>query len=278
MQIKKSFLIKILLYALAILIFMFSITPFLVMISTSLKPNEKIFTESASLISSSLTFEHYMNVFKHTNFLRYFLNSTIVALGTTVIGIIISIFASYAFSRFNFPGSTFFLFIILAVQMFPLVVLIIPLFIIMREFNLMNTYMGLIITYITFSLPFCIWMLKGFFDGIPFSLEEAAMIDGCNQFTAFIRVILPIAGPGIAATSIYSFILGWNEFMFALTFINDKDMRTLPLALNSFFGRFAVEWGSVMAASFIFTIPTMIFFLLVQQKIKTGLASGAVKG
>ncbi|HHW13991.1 MAG TPA: carbohydrate ABC transporter permease [Firmicutes bacterium] len=262
----------------AALVFAFAVFPFLWMLTTSLKPNEEIFTRVPRLFPAHWSFEHYLAVFQRGGFARYFANSAIVAVCTTLTSIAVGSLAAYALARFRFPLRSLFLVLILSVQMFPLVVLIIPLFIIMRNLGLLDHYLGLILAYVTFTLPFGVWMLKGFFDSIPASLEEAAMIDGCSRMGAFLRVILPVAAPGVAASSIYSFIGAWNEFMFAMTFINKEEMRTLPLALQAFFGQFTVEWGPVMAASVVFTLPVLVFFLAVQKRLTTGLVKGAVKG
>jgi N,N'-diacetylchitobiose transport system permease protein len=265
-------------YVMAALVFAFAVFPFVWMLGTSLKPNAEIFTRVPRMLPLKWTFAHYLAVFARGGFGRYFLNSVIVAVSTTLSSILVGSLAAYAISRFRFPLRSVFLVMILSVQMFPLVVLIIPLFIIMRNLGLLDQYIGLILAYVTFTLPFGVWMLKGFFDSIPVSLEEAAMIDGCSKMGAFVRIVLPVAAPGVAASSIYSFIGAWNEFMFAMTFINKEEMRTLPLALQAFIGQFSVEWGPVMAASVIFTIPVLIFFLLVQKRLTTGLVKGAVKG
>jgi len=265
-------------YFSALVVMFVSVFPFLWMLSTSLKRNRDIFSLAPKIIPPVVSFEHYATVFRQSNFPRYFMNSVIIAVATTILGIGVAALAAYAFSRFRFSGKKMLLVMILAVQMFPAVVLIIPLFIVMRRLDLLNTYQGLVITYITFTLPFGVWMLKGFFDAIPNELEQAAMIDGCGRMGAFLRVVLPVAGPGLAATSIYSLIAAWNDFMFAITFINKEEMSTLPMALQSFFGQFTVEWGPVMAASVIFTIPVLVFFLVVQKQLTTGMVKGAVKG
>ncbi len=265
-------------YLLAALVFAFAVFPFLWMLATSLKPNSEIFTRVPQLFPARWSFEHYLAVFARGGFGRYFLNSAVVAASTTLASIAVGSLAAYAIARFRFPLRSVFLVMILSVQMFPLVVLLIPLFIIMRDLGLLDHYLGLILAYVTFTLPFGVWMLKGFFDSIPASLEEAAMIDGCGKMGAFWRVVLPVAAPGVAASSIYSFIGAWNEFMFAMTFINKEEMRTLPLALQAFFGQFNVEWGPVMAASVVFTLPVLVFFLAVQKHLTTGLVKGAVKG
>ncbi|NLG84903.1 MAG: carbohydrate ABC transporter permease [Firmicutes bacterium] len=274
----RRFLGKAGIYSAAAAVLVFSVFPFVWMALTSFKPNEEIFTAVPRLLPTRWTLAQYRYVIDRGGFGRYFLNSAVIALFTTLCGIFVASLAAYALARFRFPGRTVFLLLILVVQMFPLVVLIIPLFIIMRRLGLLDSYLGLVIAYTTFTLPFGVWMLKGYFESIPSSLEEAAMIDGCSRMAAFARVIVPVSAPGIAASSIYAFIGAWNEFMFAMTFINKESMRTLPLGLQAFFGQFTVEWGPVMAASVIFTLPVLVFFLLVQKRLTTGLVKGAVKG
>jgi ABC-type glycerol-3-phosphate transport system permease component len=185
---------------------------------------------------------------------------------------------AYAISRFRFPGRRLVSVFILVVQMLPSVVLIIPLFIVMRKMQLLNNHLSLIVSYTTFTLPLCIWVLKGFFDQIPRELEEAALIDGCSGGTAFFKVILPLTLPGIAATGIYAFIGAWNEFVFAMTFINIDELNTMPVGLTTFFGQFTVEWNQLMAASVLFTLPSLLFFGVARKYLAAGLVSGAVKG
>jgi ABC-type glycerol-3-phosphate transport system permease component len=168
--------------------------------------------------------------------------------------------------------------LILITQMFPLVVLIIPLFVLMRNANLIGTYQGLIIAYLAFTVPLAIWIMRGFIVTIPEELEHAAMTDGATRVGAMFRVILPIAGPGLAVTATLSFIAAWNEFMLALTFMNTEERKTLPLVLQSFVGRGDTDWGAVMATSVIYTLPVAIFFLLLRKRLMLGMTAGAVKG
>ena len=265
-------------YIAAAVVVFISVFPFIWMFFTSIKPPNEIFTLTPRLLPYHTTLENYVGVFKGTMFGRYFLNSVIIALSTTVLGLSIAILGAYSLARFKYPGRHSFLLLILIVQMFPIVVLIIPLFVVMRQLHLLNTHYCLIISYTTFILPLCVWMLKGFFESIPKELEEAAMIDGCSRVGAFLKIALPLSVPGIAATSIFSFIGAWNEFMFALTFINKEALKTIPVGLQSFIGRFVVEWGQVMAASVMFTLPSLIFFMMVQKHLTKGLFAGSVKG
>src|SRR5699024_5081006 len=192
------------------------------------KPSHEIFSKVPTFWPHHFTLEHYVNIFVRASFWDYFKNSLFVAGTVTVIGTGIASLAGYALGRFPLRGKGIILLTILLVQMFPLVVLIIPLFIVISYFDLMNSLLGLVVPY----LPFCIWMLRSYFGSIPVEIEEAALIDGCTRMQAFRKVIFPLAWPGISATSIFAFITAWNEFVFAVTFIKDDQLRTLPLALQ----------------------------------------------
>ncbi|HEY8463614.1 MAG TPA: carbohydrate ABC transporter permease [Bacillota bacterium] len=252
--------------------------PFIWMLSTSLKLPQDTFTITPRLIPPRITLDNYAQAFRGTLLSRYFVNSLYIALIVTVLSISLAALGAYALSRFRFPGRRSISVFILVVQMFPSVVLIIPMFMLMRDLQLLNTHFSLIISYTTFTLPLCIWILKGFFDGIPRELEEAALIDGCSGGTAFFRVILPLTLPGLTATGIYAFIGAWNEFVFAMTFINVDELNTMPVGLTAFFGQFTVEWNQLMAASVLFTIPSLLFFMLSRKYLAQGMVSGAVKG
>ncbi len=273
----KAIFKKVIIYSLAMLIFMVALFPFWWMIVSSLKPSHEIFSKVPTFWPHHFTLEHYVNIFVRASFWDYFKNSLFVAGTVTVIGTGIASLAGYALGRFPLRGKGIILLTILLVQMFPLVVLIIPLFIVMSYFDLTNSLVGLVITYLTFSLPFCIWMLRSYFGSIPVEIEEAALIDGCTRMQAFRKVIFPLAWPGISATSIFAFITAWNEFVFAVTFIKDDQLRTLPLALQQFFSRFTADYGGLMAASTIATIPVLLFFVLFQKRMTEGLVQGSVK-
>ncbi|MDQ0340027.1 ABC-type glycerol-3-phosphate transport system permease component [Caldalkalibacillus uzonensis] len=272
----KSPLQKVLIYLFALIVFIVSVFPFWWMVVSSLKPAAHIFSSTPSLWPDTMTLEHYLKIFLRANFWVYFTNSLIVAGIVTLMGTMIACLAGYALGRFNIKGKNLILLTILSVQMFPVVVLLIPLFIVLSKLNLVNTLVGLVITYLTFALPFCIWMMRSYFSSIPAEIEEAALIDGCTQMQAFRKVVLPLAWPGISATSVFAFIMAWNEFVFAVTFIQDDRLRTLPLALQQFFSRFTADYGGVMAASTIATIPVLLFFILFQRKLTKGLVQGSV--
>jgi multiple sugar transport system permease protein len=210
-------------------------------------------------------------------FLRYMLNSLWVSTATTVVGVCVAVPAAYAFSRFRFPGRTFLFFAVLLRNMFPAVVFLVPLFILMKALGLVNTHGSLILTYLTFGLPLSIWLLKGFFDNIPIQLEQAARIDGATRFQAFFLIVMPLSTPGIIATSIFSFIGAWNEYVYAYTFLSRQETMTLPVGIQRFFTEFATDWPGLMAATFLMSVPVVVLFLILQKYFVRALTEGAVK-
>jgi multiple sugar transport system permease protein len=260
----------------------FALIPMVWMLSTSLKGQFAALAQPPEWIPSHPTLEQYQTLLSPTGtvgpvFLRYFLNSMIVSLTTTGLGVLIAIPAAYAFSRFQFPGRDVLFFAVLVRNMFPVVVFLIPLFILMRALHLVNTHWSLIITYMTFGLPLSIWLLKGFYDNIPEELERAARIDGASRFKAFWLIIMPLSSPGIIATAIYAFIGAWNEYVYALTFLNSESLLTLPVGLQHFFTEFATNWPGLMAAAFIMSVPVVVMFMLLQKQFVQALTEGAVK-
>jgi multiple sugar transport system permease protein len=211
------------------------------------------------------------------DFLRFFWNSLFVSTMSTILSVIVAVPAAYAFSRFDFPGRKFLFFAVLLRNMFPAVVFLVPLFILMRFLGLMNTHGSLILTYLTFGLPLAIWLLKGFYDNIPYQLEQAARIDGASRFQAFLLIIMPLSVPGIIATAIYSFIGAWNEYIFAYTFINRNDRLTLPIGIQRFFSESSSDFPGLMAASFMMSVPVVVLFLMLQRYFVRALTEGAVK-
>lgn len=263
---------------LLVAVVLFMIFPFIWMLSTSIKPPEEIFTQVPRWIPLKPTLDNFKNILFKTSFPRYFLNSVLVGFVTMVVSLVDTIFAGYALSRYNFRGKTTFLMWLLVSQMFPPVLLIIPIFVFMLKLGLVNTYASLIITYATFALPFSTWMLKAYFDTVPIDLEEAAKVDGCNEVQALTKIILPLAAPGIVTVALFIFILAWHEYMFALTLTSTTEMRTLPVGISLFLGEYRTLWGSLMAGSVVVTTPVVIFFVYLQRYIVQGLTLGAVKG
>jgi arabinogalactan oligomer/maltooligosaccharide transport system permease protein len=209
---------------------------------------------------------------------RQLLNSLIVALCTTILGIFLATTAAYAFSRFRFPGRRAGLLSFLVIQMFPGTMMMIPLYILVSSLGLLDQLLGLILVYSTTAIPFCVWMLKGYFDTIPKELEESAIIDGASRFRIFWSIILPLAKPAIAVTGLFSFMTAWNEFILAATFLNDETAHTLPVMLNGFVSATTVEWGHFAAGAIIVSIPVVALFFLLQRHLVSGLTAGGVKG
>jgi multiple sugar transport system permease protein len=261
---------------------LFSLLPMTWMFITSIKTQFAAVQYPPEWWPSNPTMQEYLKLLLPTSdlgreFLRYMLNSLWVSFATTVLGVIVAVPAAYAFSRFRFPGRNLLFYSVLLRNMFPAVVFLMPLFIMMRWLGLVNTQFSLILTYLTFGLPLSIWLLKGFYDNIPPQLEQAARIDGATRFQAFLLIVMPLSSPGIIATAIYSFIIAWNEYVYALTFLNDKSKLTLPVGLQRFFAEYATNWPGLMAASFIMSVPVVALFLVLQKYFVKALTEGAVK-
>ncbi|MEZ5666317.1 MAG: carbohydrate ABC transporter permease [Alphaproteobacteria bacterium] len=252
--------------------------PVLWMFSSSFKPTTELFARDLTLLPVDWTWDNYRNVWLATDFPVYFWNSFFVASITTICSIAVSVYAAYAIARIRFRGRFAFGMMLLVTQMFPHIMLVVPLFLIVKRLGLLDTHAALIIAYTAFSLPFSIWMLRSFFAAIPLELEDAAAIDGASQLATLHRIILPLAGPGIAAVAMYTFIRSWNEFLFALVFLQSGAQRTLPLGLVSFQEEFNFRWDLMMAGASIISLPVLFFFLLMQRFIVQGLTGGAVKG
>jgi N,N'-diacetylchitobiose transport system permease protein len=264
-------------------VFVVAVFPVFWMIGTAFKPNREIFSTTPRPVPAAPTFEHFEEVLTGdlvpgTSFWQFLTNSAIVAVFTVVISSLLALLAATAVARYQFRFRTTVLIMLLVVQMVPLEALVIPLFVMMRQLNLLDSLAGLVVTYVGFSLPFAVWMLRTFVAAVPIDLEEAAAIDGAGPWQTFWRILFPLVAPGLVATSIFSFITAWNEFVFALTFMSNQDGYTLPIALSFFFGRDTTDWGAVMAASTLLTLPVVAFFLAVQRRMVSGLVSGAVKG
>ena len=265
------------LYLPLVLILIFILFPFYWIFITSIKPEEELYG-AVTYWARSVTWENYKNLFTTTvNFIAAMKNSFIAAGLTTIVSLTASTLAAYAFSRYRFKGRRFLMAMFLSNNMFPTVLLLIPLYSIMRNLHILYTPWALVLAYTTFTLPFSVWLLNGFLNDLPMSLEEAALVDGCNRRTAFLRIVLPILGPSLVATGVYIFMTSWNEYTFAVMFTNNSS-RTIPVALKSLIGQLGVDWGLLTAGGIITIIPVCKMFFFAQKRLVEGLTAGAVKG
>lgn len=268
------------LYVLMALIVFVVAFPLFWMISTSFKPKTEIYVTPPTLLPMRWTIQNYVDLFWITKFGYYYRNSIIVAASATLLSIVVGSLAAYSLSRFKFLGFALYMRVILFTYMLPSVMLMIPLYILAVDVGLQDTLVGLIIANSTSALPFTIWLLRSYFGTIPIELEEAAMIDGCGRFGAFCRVVLPLALPGIIATSLFAFTAAWNEFLYALVFINTDELRTLPVGLNSWIGGGDSQmdvWSMLLAAAVLTTAPVLVFYGLVQRHLVVDLSAGGTK-
>ena len=250
--------------------------PFAWMFLTSVTPGDRLAAGAVALDPTGWSAEHYVRLFGRTSFAANMGHSLVVALGTVVLGLSVSVPAAYAISRFRFPGRRVLMMQFLLVNMFPVVLLILPLFVLMRRVGLLDTHLALILANATVAIPFSVWMLTSYVDGIPKSLDEAAMTDGCSRLAALRRVVLPLLTPGIVSTGIYIFITAWNEYLYALT-LGGRGTRTMTVAIQTLIGEYQIEWGLLCAGGIVGALPATVLFLFVQRRLIGGLTQGAVK-
>jgi arabinogalactan oligomer/maltooligosaccharide transport system permease protein len=251
--------------------------PVLDVISISLRPGNQLRATEWELIPKNATLNSYKQLFTEQPFLRWLGNSLLVSLAVTVTGVALASIGGYSFSRFRFVGRQAMMLSILTTQMFPATMLMLPLYLMIAKLGLINTYIGLCVFYASTALPFCVWQMKGFYDTIPLSLEEAARIDGCSRWTAFRCVILPLATPGLVITALFSFMSSWSEYLVAAQILQDRDKFTLPLGLKSFQSSMSTQWGLYAAASILVSIPVVIVFVALSRYLVSGLTLGSVK-
>ena len=262
--------------ALALLL-VFAIFPFYWAVVASFTPESVLF-QSPSLFPRAGTLEHYRALFSERDFWVPIRNSLVVAGSTTILCVTVVAFAAYALARLDFPGKRPMLAFILAVTMFPQIAIVSPLYLLLRKVHLINSYPGLVLPYVTFAMPLAVWMLVGFFKQLPRELEEAALVDGASRWQALVKIILPLAGPGLATTAILTFLYCWNEFLFALSFTLGPERQTVPVAIALFRGQYQIPWGQILAAAIVATLPVAVVILAFQRRIVQGLTAGAVKG
>jgi len=266
-------------HRLAILCYItFALFPLFWLLKVSVTPNDLLYTEGVRMWPSRTTWDHYAFVLQHSAFPTFFKNSLIVSTSTAVTVTICASLSGYALSRFNFRAKYWIVALMLLTQMFPLVMLVAPIFKMLSPLGLTNSLTGLVIVYVAFNVPFATFLMQSFFDGIPKDLEEAAMIDGATRFRAFSQIILPLTLPGIAATLGFVFTAAWSELLFALMLISSSGVSTFPVGLLSFVSKFSVDFGQMMAAGVLALIPACLFFLFIQRYLVQGLTAGAVKG
>ncbi|MEV8531260.1 carbohydrate ABC transporter permease [Streptomyces sp. NPDC051211] len=252
-----------------------AVFPVLWVLLTSLKPADQALTTD---FVKDTTLDNYRNLVADTHFFAWFGNSVLVAGVTTVLGVFIAATTGYAVSRFRFPGMRPLMWTLLITQMFPVAILIVPLYNLMGQLGLLNQPLGLIITYLTIAVPFCAWMMKGFFDTIPVEIDESGRVDGLNPFGTFWRLILPLAKPGLAVTGFYSFITAWGEVAYASAFMVGEENLTLAGGLQTFVTQYTSNWGAMTAASVLIAIPAAVFFVFAQRHLVAGMTAGATKG
>ncbi|MDF2811164.1 MAG: carbohydrate transporter permease [Microvirga sp.] len=260
-----------------LLIVLLAMGPFAWMVLTSLTPSAQIAQSGVSLSPAGWGLDNYVRLMRQTSFAVNMGHSLIVAVGTVILGLTVSVTAAYAISRFRFAGRKAIMLQFLLVNMFPVVLLILPLFILMRRLGLLDTHLSLILANATVAIPFAVWMLTSYVGAIPKSLDEAAMIDGCSRLMALRRVVLPLAMPGIISTGIYIFITAWNEYLYALT-LGGRNVRTVTVAIQTLIGEYQIEWGLLAAGAVVGAMPATLLFLVVQRRLIGGLTQGAVKG
>jgi len=265
-------------YLLLIAFVLFALFPLFWLLKVSLTPNDLLYSEGVRLWPSRATFDHYASVISHTQFPLFFRNSIIVSTTTAACSTLLAAAAGYGFSRFQFRGKYWIVGLMLVTQMFPLVMIVAPIFRLLKPLGLTNSLTGLVIVYTAFNVPFASFLMQSFFDAIPKDLEEAAMLDGANRFAAFWRIIVPLTLPGLAATLGFVFTAAWSELLFALMLNSSNAASTFPVGLLAFVSKFSVDFGQMMAAGVLALLPVCLFFVFIQRHLVQGLTAGAVKG
>jgi len=272
---KNKRIFRIIFYPILAIIVGAELFPIFIIVTTSFKTNIEIWTSSSFLILRP-TLENYIGVFIERPFTKYIFNSLIIALSSTAISVIFGAVASYGFTRFKFPGNRLLNIGVLISRLIPPIALSIPIFLLMKNLRLLDTHLALIIAHTTFNLSFAIWLMIPFFQKIPLELEDAARIDGCSRFGAFRKVFIPLAAPGLITTSIFCFILSWNEFLFALV-LTSSEAKTAPLAISGYIGQFGLDWAKMTAGATVMLIPALVFTLALQKYFVEGLTFGILK-
>lgn len=270
---------KIVVILLVIITVFVSCFPLFWMLSSSLKPYDEAYSSPPNLLPKKPTIANYFDLFRLTNFATYFWNSTIVAVGATILAVTFSVLSGYALSRSNTWFARWFGRLVLFTYIFPPILMLIPLYMLITNIGLGDNRLGLTLTYVTFTLPFTVWLIKSFFDAVPQTFEEAALVDGATSFQIYWRIVLPIARPGIISTAIFAFIEAWNEYLYAVVFIFSDTKKNLAAGVSSLLGETAIySWGMLMAAAAVITIPLIIVFPFLQRHLIAGFGEGGIKG
>jgi arabinogalactan oligomer/maltooligosaccharide transport system permease protein len=263
----------------SILLFsIFSIYPMLYVLGVSLRGDNAFQSQSLEIITSTSTIKNFVDLFTQTDFLIWMRNSLMVSTVTTFLGVAFASTSAYALSRFQFRGRNMMLFSLLATQMFPPTMLILPFYIILSKLHLIDSFFGLFLIYSSTALPFCVWQMKAYYDTIPKELEEAAVLDGCSRWLTFYKIILPVSAPALVITALFSFMASWSEYVIAAVVLQDPQMYTLPLGLRSFQASLATQWGLYAAGALIVSIPVLVLFISISRYLISGLTIGSVKG
>ena len=258
------------------LILLFALAPYAWMVLTSVKPNEAIAAFPVQYMPAHPTQEHYGALLARTSFASHLGHSLLIALGAVALGLGVSVPAAYAFSRYRFRGRKATLVLFLVINMVSVVLLIIPLFVLMRSFGLLDTHLGIVLGHATFAIPFSVWMMTSYFNALPLELDEAALVDGASRLQTIRHVVMPLAMPGIVTTGIYIFVNSWNEYLFAMM-LSGPSVKSVTVALQSFIGEFTVQWGLLTAGGTLIAIPVTLLFLIIQRRLVSGLTAGGVK-
>ncbi|NLK88750.1 MAG: carbohydrate ABC transporter permease [Clostridiaceae bacterium] len=274
----KKIVLKIITYLLAILIVIFALVPFLWAVSTSFKTNIDIYSLKPSFIPKPFILSNYTMVLENPKMVTYFRNTVIIAICSTIISLFVAVFAAYGFSRYKFPGRSPLLYSILFTRVLPRVALLVPFYVTLSNLQLVNKISGLVLVYLIVGMPITVWLLKGYIDALPAEVEEAALVDGCRPLQILFRIVVPMVAPAIAAIGMYSFILAWNEFLFPLLLAKDSTTRPISVGLAFYIDEDGIDWGPMMAASVLMSLPAIILFSFAQKYIVKGLSEGAVKG
>lgn len=263
---------------LLILLVMFCAFPLYWMAVTALKAPREVLTYPPTFWPSTFTLQSFKTLFTETRFLIYFRNSILVSTVSTLVVVVVGAFGAYSLTRFRYPGRELIANFTLLAYMFPPIVLMVPIFLLAKSTGVSDSLLGLVLAYTSFAMPFALWMLRAFFQGIPIELEQAAWIDGANRVQGFIRVVLPLALPGTIATSIFTFVVSWNDFLFARVLITKDTLKPLTVGVNDFFNMAVIDWGMIMAAGVMISLPALIFFVISQRYLVEGWGAGGVKG